>query len=240
MNVKEIKEKLVNEKTHDFGSLRQLTAMLRGPEGCPWDREQDHKTIRSDIIEETYEVAEAIDNDDAKLLKEELGDVLFQVMFHSRISEENGDFSIDDVIQGIVDKMIVRHPHVFGDTIVASSGEVLDNWETIKRAEKSRDTLEDVLNAVPKQYPALMRTKKLIKKARKNGIDAGSDCENTEKMKSLVAALEGSEGAERQKILNEIIFCALLLCAPDSDPERDLAWRADRFIKECIGKAEEK
>ena len=117
MTTEEKKKQLVNEKNHDFNSLRMLTEVLRGKGGCPWDMEQTHESIRNDIIEETYEVVEVIDNYDPKLLREELGDVLFQVMFHSRIEEEAGRFSVDDVINEVCEKMISRHPHVFGDGI---------------------------------------------------------------------------------------------------------------------------
>ena len=121
---------------YKFEDLRAIMEMLRGEGGCPWDREQTHKSIRKDLIEETYEVIEAIDNDDAHLLCEELGDLLLQVVFHARISEEAGEFNADDVADGICKKLILRHPHVFGDVQVSSSGEVLDNWEKIKKEEK--------------------------------------------------------------------------------------------------------
>ena len=166
MEIKELKKKLVTEEKHDFESLCQLAQVLRSEEGCMWDREQDHRSIRTDIIEETYEVVEAIDTDDMTLLREELGDVLFQVMFHSQIEKEKGTFEISDVIGDVIDKMVLRHPHVFGEVKVGSSGEILDNWDKIKTVEKSRLTLRETLEAVPKQYPALLRAKKVVKKAR--------------------------------------------------------------------------
>ena len=128
---------------YTFSDLRAIMEMLRSEDGCPWDREQTHKSIRKDLIEETYEVVEAIDNDDSHLLCEELGDLLLQVAFHSRISEEAGEFNIDDVADGICKKLILRHPHVFGEVKVSDSGEVLDNWEKIKKEEKQRNTLSD-------------------------------------------------------------------------------------------------
>ena len=128
LNINELKNKLKTENKHDFESLRTLVEILRSEDGCPWDREQTHTSIRNDLIEETYEVVEGIDKDDRELIREELGDVMFQVMFHSRIEEEQGVFSVDDVINDICAKMIFRHPHVFGDISVEGSAQVLDNW----------------------------------------------------------------------------------------------------------------
>lgn len=159
------KEILVNEKKHDFDSLVSLTAALREPGGCPWDREQTHKSVRGCLIEETYEVVEGIDKDDKALLCEELGDLLFQVLFHARIEEEQGNFDIGDVIDGITEKMINRHPHVFGSVKVSGTGEVLDNWDAIKKEEKSLESDADQLRRVPPYLPALMRAQKIQKKA---------------------------------------------------------------------------
>lgn len=224
----ELREKLKNEKTHDFESLRELTAVLRGEGGCPWDREQTHESIRNDLIEETYEVIEAIDNADPVLLREELGDVMFQVLFHSRIEEEKGSFSVDDVINDICAKMILRHPHVFGDITVDGSGEVLENWDKIKKLEKNRKTVSESMESVPKQLPALMRAQKIAKKAKKNGFNFGSATEQNELMKELAASLEGAEGELRQSLINEIIFTAAIMS--DMDAERGLSELTDRFI----------
>ncbi len=141
MTIDEKKNLLKTEERHNMNSLLTLVEVLRSDEGCPWDREQNHKTIRNDLIEETYEVVEAIDKDDCGLLKEELGDVLFQVIFHAEIERENGSFTLEDIIGGIVDKMILRQPHVFGEVMVSGSGEVLVNWEQIKKKEKSSKTV---------------------------------------------------------------------------------------------------
>ena len=118
---------------YNFEDLLKIMEVLRSPEGCPWDREQTHESIRKDFIEETYEVIEAINKKDKELLCEELGDVLLQVAFHVQIEKEEGSFGIEEVTDGVCKKLIERHPHVFGEVKVSSTGEVLDNWDTIKR-----------------------------------------------------------------------------------------------------------
>jgi tetrapyrrole methylase family protein / MazG family protein len=226
MNTEEKKKKLVTEEKHDFDSLRMLTEVLRGKGGCPWDIEQTHESIRNDIIEETYEVVEAIDNADKKLLREELGDVMFQVMFHSRIEEEAGNFSVEDVINDVCEKMITRHPHVFGDVSVNNSDDVLNNWEQIKKAEKDRKTVKESMQSVPKQLPALMRTRKIVKKAKKDLYDFNVTEDN---IVSLAEKLKTSAGSERVKILTEIIFDAVVL-AGDADSEKNLGDKTDEFV----------
>ena len=230
MNIAELKRKLTTEETHNFDSLCLLVELLRSEEGCMWDREQDHKSIRSDIIEETYEVVEAIDSDDMTLLREELGDVLFQVMFHSQIEREKGTFTVEDVIGDVIDKMILRHPHVFGEVKVGSSGQILDNWEKIKTVEKSRLTVRETLEAVPKQYPALLRAKKVVKKARKNGIEVEA---NEDTLASLVEKLRCAGADERDDILTEIIFTSVVLSGEGDDVEKNLSFRVNDFIREC-------
>ena len=156
--------------------LRKIMVILRSPEGCPWDRVQTHKSIRQDLLEEAYETAEAIDCESDEMLCEELGDVLLQVMFHSRIAEEEGRFTVDDVYTGVCKKMIERHPHIFGDVKVDSVDDVLTNWDAIKQNSKKRDTLNEQLEGVCKALPALMLASKYVSKCLKNGIEvSGSD-----------------------------------------------------------------
>jgi len=230
-DMQDLKCKLKNEEKHDFTSLRQLVAVLRGKDGCPWDAEQTHTSIRTDLIEETYEVVEAIDTANSALLREELGDVLFQILFHSYIAEQAGEFTIDDVIGDIVDKMILRHPHVFGNVTVEDSEQVLDNWENIKKIEKSRKTVKEQLWAVPKQFPALIRAKKVAKKARKAGWDFGTEEEGMDRINRLVSALPDASAEEKQKILTEIIFESVVLAGPDADVEKNLGDRLNGFIE---------
>ena len=166
MTVAEKKKMLLDKAAEGYGfeDLITVVEVLRSEEGCPWDREQDHKSIRRDFIEETYEVIEAIDNEDPVLMQEELGDLLLQVTFHAQIEKEAGKEGIDGVVNNICVKLIHRHPHVFGNVVADTSEQVLDNWDKIKVEEKHRDTLTSQLKAIPRQLPALMRAQKVGKK----------------------------------------------------------------------------
>ena len=157
--------KAAKGESYCFDDLVLVMEMLRGKGGCPWDMEQTHKSIRNDFIEETYEVIEAIDTENSELLREELGDVLLNVVFHARIEEEVGAFDMDDVVNDICVKMIHRHPHVFADVSVENSADVLKNWDKIKGEEKQRVTVTDKLRAIPPMFPALLRAQKVGKKA---------------------------------------------------------------------------
>ena len=155
---------LVSKETpYTYEDLITVVELLRSEGGCPWDMEQTHKSIRNDFIEETYEVIEAIDTEDPALLREELGDVLLQVVFHARIEEEQDVFGMPEVANDICAKLIHRHPHVFGTVEVENSAEVLRNWEAIKGEEKQRITMTDKLRAIPPMYPALMRAQKVCR-----------------------------------------------------------------------------
>lgn len=156
---------------YSFSDLVGIMALLRSEDGCPWDREQDHQTLKRYLIEETYEVLEAIDLKDRKKLCEELGDVLLQIVFHGRIAEEEGTFTIEDIITGISRKMILRHTHVFGEDKADTAEEVVVNWEEIKKKEKGISKQTDVLKDVPANLPALMRSYKVQQKASQVGFD---------------------------------------------------------------------
>ncbi len=149
--------------------LLEIMSLLRSDDGCPWDKEQTHESIRKNLIEETYEVVEAIDNEDAPLMREELGDLLLQVVFHSQIAKESGEFTFDEVSDEICRKLIIRHPHIFADVKADTADKVLDNWDAIKAQTKHRDTLYDDMQSVSKALPSLMRAQKVAKKARKAG-----------------------------------------------------------------------
>ena len=231
MTTEERKEKLMGERVHDVASAVELVRVLRSEEGCPWDREQDHHSIRTEFIEETYEAVEAIDREDSELLREELGDVLFQVLFHTEIEREAGRFTLEDVTTELVNKMIYRHPHVFGKTKVSGTGEVLDNWDRLKTAEKSRDTLYDVLNAVPKQYPALLRAKKIAKKARKGGADFGTDEEQSAALVSLAEEIGRTGGEERDRLIARLIWQAVRMASPEADTEKDVGDLLNAFTE---------
>ena len=152
-----------------INQLLAVMAKLRSPKGCPWDREQDHMTLRRHAIEEVYELIDAIEAGDDHEMAEELGDLLLQVVFHCQMAKERGAFDFEQVAQNIADKLIRRHPHVFGKTKVKNVDEVWANWEKIKRAEKkgTRHERPSALDGIPKHLPALLRAEKLVKKARK-------------------------------------------------------------------------
>jgi uncharacterized protein YabN with tetrapyrrole methylase and pyrophosphatase domain len=156
--------------------IRQLVAVmaaLRAPDGCPWDREQDHRSLRSHAVEEVYELIDAIEAGDDVEMAEELGDLLLQVVFHAQLASERGAFDFDGVCQRLVDKLVRRHPHVFGSVTVDGIDQVWANWESIKKAEKagSRHERKSALDGVPRHLPALMRAQKLLKKAAKAGLE---------------------------------------------------------------------
>ena len=223
------KQKLISEARHDFGSLRLLTKVLRDPDGCPWDREQDHKSIRNDMIEECYEVVEAIDTENGELLREELGDVLFQVMFHARIEEEKGNFTIEDVINDISAKMIHRHPHVFGTVEADTSEQVLANWEVIKKEEKSRKTVKESMESVPTMLPALMRAQKIAGKAMKDGYNFGTE---EELWQAISAIGPGRDKAESLANLTKVVSLAAILTKKlDGDLEGQVQKDTSEFIK---------
>ena len=156
---------------YGIDDLIRIMELLRSPEGCPWDREQTHKSIRRNMLEEAYEAAEAIDQEDPTHLKEELGDVLLQVVFHARMAQEAGQFTFDDVVDGICKKLVFRHPHVFGAVDAPDTDKALSAWEAQKREEKGQKTAADTLDAVARSLPALTRAEKIQEKARKAGFD---------------------------------------------------------------------
>lgn len=156
---------------YNMDDLKHIMELLRSPEGCPWDKEQTHQSIRRNMLEEAYEVAEAIDENDPAHLKEELGDVLLQVVFHARMAEEAGLFNFDDVVDGIAQKLVFRHPHVFGTVEADNTDQALNTWDAQKQVEKDQKTAGDTLDAVARSLPALMRAEKIQAKAQKAGFD---------------------------------------------------------------------
>ena len=159
------------KERYNVNDLIKIMEMLRSENGCPWDREQTHESIRMNFLEEAYEACDAIDNKNDENLKEELGDVLMQVVFHSRIAEEAGKYNFDDVANDVCQKLVFRHPHVFGDVDVNSSSEVLDVWDKMKLQEKKSTSYTSEMDRVPKALPALMYSEKIQKRARKAGFD---------------------------------------------------------------------
>ena len=213
--------------------LEEIVRILRAPGGCPWDAEQTHQSIRRNFLEEAYEAVEAIDEGSPEHLEEELGDVLLQVVMHARMEQEAGRFDLDGVADGICKKLIYRHPHVFGDVAVSGTGEVLSNWEALKRKEKGQATNTDALEAVARSLPALWRAEKVQKKARKAGFDwpdvSGALDKLSEELEELkTAAAEGTNVAEE---LGDLLFSAVNAARfLKVDPEDALNGATDKFI----------
>lgn len=233
---------LLSKERYYFDDLVTLMEVLRGEGGCPWDREQTHKSIRKDFIEETYEVIEAIDTDDKKLLREELGDVLLQVVFHARIEEEAGEFNIDDVANDICEKLIHRHPHIFADVSISGSSDVLRNWEAIKSEEKSRNTVTDKLRAIPPMLPALMRAQKVGKKASMfdfNDTDAVFS-KLYEEISELKDAIENGSDKDRFEELGDVLLTVTSLARKIGvDSEEALSGSVNKFIDRFASLEEE-
>ncbi|MEG0895117.1 MAG: nucleoside triphosphate pyrophosphohydrolase, partial [Oscillospiraceae bacterium] len=175
---------------YNINDLLEIMKILRAQ--CPWDKQQTHKTIRNNFIEETYEAVEAIDTDDYELLKEELGDVLLQVIFHSQMASEKDIFDFNDVCNDIVKKLIERHPHIFGDVKVNSTEDVLNNWNEIKKKQKGQETATKNLQSVSRSLPALMRSEKVQDRARKAGFDYPNVSMALDDLKSEIIELENA------------------------------------------------
>ena len=223
------------KSNYRFSDLVEIVAILRGEGGCPWDAVQTHTTIKKDLIEETYEVIEAINKDDKALLQEELGDLLLQAVFHTQIETEAGTFNIDDVADGICKKLIVRHPHVFGEVKVDGVADVLSNWDDIKRQTKGQKTTTQAMQAVPRELPALMRSTKIQKKAAKAGFDwsdvSGALDKLEEEIAELRAAIAGGTDEEAADELGDVLFSAVNVSRfIDVDAEEALTAATDKFF----------
>ncbi len=227
------------KEKYTLSDIRELVAILRSDDGCAWDREQTHQSVRNAMIEETYEFIEGLDKNDQTLMREELGDVLFQVFFHARIAEEDKEFDIDDIADEICKKMVLRHPHVFGDVTVKDSGEVLKNWETIKKAEKSRDTLEKQLDSVSKALPSLIRAEKLLSRCKKEGVSVERDPEKL--IRNISEKAEALTPDADSRVIGELLFAvANLSYALKINSEQALYETNDNFIRETTNKEEHK
>lgn len=212
------------KENYGVQDLARIVSVLRGPGGCPWDGEQTHASIRRDMLEEAYEVVEAIDQNDPEHLKEELGDVLLQVVFHTSLEQEQNGLTLDEVADGVCKKLIYRHPHVFGEVTVSGTGEVLSNWEKLKRAEKGQVTNTDALEAVARSLPALWRAEKVQKKAEKAGCAMPDAAQCIERLTKDVEQLQ-ADGIGR------LLFDVVALCrARGVDPEVALGEATDDFI----------
>ncbi|WP_027964454.1 nucleoside triphosphate pyrophosphohydrolase [Halalkalibacillus halophilus] len=219
---------------HHFGVLREVIATLRGPNGCPWDRKQTHETLRKYLIEEAYEVIEAIEAGDDDHLADELGDLLLQVMLHSQIAEGDGFFTVDDVIRNITDKMIERHPHVFAEVNVETSEDVVTNWEAIKQQGKPKQ--DSVLNDRNRSLPRLLYAEEIQKKVAKVGFDWKEEASTVEKLeeeiKEFQEAVANLSKEEMEKEYGDILFTAVNIARHYKiNPEIALNRTCETFVK---------
>ena len=215
-----------------FSQFVETIRQLRGPNGCPWDQEQTHQTLKACLIEECYELAEAIDNDDTDNMAEELGDVLLQVVIHAVIAEETKRFSLDAIIQRVNQKMIDRHPHVFGDVKLETSKEVINKWDELKGKKN------DIFSGIPTQLPALMKANKIQKKVAKQGFDWPTVLlvfdKLTEELKEVQTELEKPflDKAKLTEEVGDVLFTAVNMCRKLSiDPEEALNLSNEKFKK---------
>ena len=237
-----VKPASFEERTrYGYYDLVAVMQRLRAPGGCPWDREQTHESLKGDLIEECYELNDAIDEQDDAHIIEELGDVLMDVVFHSTIADEQGRFNENDVADGIVKKMIYRHPHVFGTEKAESSADVLKRWDELKQKEKNQKTQKEVLCAVPKRFPALMRSAKVQKRARKVGFDWNDADEAMpkvyEELDELKAAMQGKGDLPEEA--GDLLFAVVnVIRLLGLDCEQILHDATDKFITR-FGRMEE-
>jgi nucleoside triphosphate diphosphatase len=219
-----------------FAELVRIMERLRAPGGCPWDREQTRESIKPYLIEEAYEVAEAIEDNNIDELRTELGDLLLQIVFHSEMAREEGLFTVEDVVRGISEKMIRRHPHVFSDTEVKDSGEVLRNWARIKAEERKDSDDTSTVAGVPRAMPALLRSHRLSEKASRVGFDWDNANEVLDKVREEVAELETAvqlgNPSDVEAELGDLLFALTSLGRHLGIQSEDALHRAnDRFIR---------
>jgi tetrapyrrole methylase family protein/MazG family protein len=223
-------------KKYTYSDLLDIMAKLRSPGGCPWDREQDHKTLKRYLIEEAYEVLEAIDDESPDKLCDELGDLLLQVIFHARIAQENGQFDMGDVVNAVSTKMVKRHRHVFGEEDAETPDDVMRIWEQVKREEKGHETQTKVLKSVPGNLPALMRSYKVQEKAAQVGFD-WDHAEDAfkkvqEEVMELKEALDGGDAGKIEEEIGDLLFAVVNVSRfYKVQPELALTATVNKFIR---------
>ncbi|MBR4554000.1 MAG: nucleoside triphosphate pyrophosphohydrolase [Ruminococcus sp.] len=222
---------ILAKKSYNVYDLADIVKVLRSENGCPWDKVQTHESIRKDLLEEVYEVLEAIDCKDPAMLREELGDVLLQVVFHCQIETEQSVFDLDSVADEVCKKLILRHPHVFGDVNADTVEKVLTNWDAIKKEEKGQETFTDTLKSVPKVFPSLMRAQKLTKRAGRAGVDLADKDQVIGLIKAQLDRIGGCEGCDDEALGNMLLLCAELARLTGGDAEEALGFECDRFTE---------
>lgn len=217
------------DRKHDIEDLRTIMRILRSEEGCPWDKVQTHESIRQDCLEEAYEVCDAIDREDMDDLKEELGDLLLQVVFHSCIEEEKENFTFDDVCDGVSNKLIHRHPHVFKDREQYIGAEKYDMWESAKREEHDQHSTAEALEGVAHTLPSIWRMSKIIKKARKAGYEETIDLRSD--MNKLLDSLESEECKDLEQNYANMMTSLIYSMYDKIDLEKTLQDASDKWIE---------
>ena len=220
---------------YNFYDLVDILKELRSENGCPWDKVQTHESIKKNLIEETYETIEAINKQNPDMLREELGDMLMQVIFHAQIETEQGNFDIDDVADENCKKLIERHPHVFGEVQADTVDAVLTNWDAIKRKSKGQKTTSEAIDSVPRELPALMRAQKIQSKAAKAGFDwdeiGGAIDKLYEEIGELRQAVLNKDEANINEELGDVLFSAVNVSRfADVDAEESLTASTDKFV----------
>lgn len=226
---------ILQKESYNVYDLVEIVKILRSENGCPWDKVQTHQSIRKDFLEEVYEVIEAIDYDNSDMLLEELGDVLLQVVFHTEIENEKKVFDLDDVANDICKKLIIRHPHVFGDVQADNVDTVLKNWDSIKKETKGQESYTDTLKSVPKVFPSLMRAQKLGKRASRAGMDfndvEGAFSSLEDETEELKQALDTGNKNDIAEELGDLLFsCCNVARKLDLDAEELLTAANEKFI----------
>lgn len=223
------------KQRYNIDDLVAIIKVLRAPGGCPWDREQTHESIKKNFIEETYEVVEAINKNSSDMLREELGDVLLQIVLHTQMEEEKGSFTFDDVANDIVQKLVIRHPHVFADVVADNTAEALNSWDAAKLKSKGQKTQTESMLSVPRELPALMRAQKIQHKAAKIGFDwdnaDGAFKKLYEEINELKTAMEHGSRAEIDDELGDVLFsCVNISRFVGADSEEALTASTDKFL----------
>lgn len=224
---------------YNIEDLIRIVEVLRAPGGCPWDREQTHQSIKKNFIEETYEVIEAINKDDAEGLREELGDVLLQVLLHCQMESEKGVFDFNDVANDLCKKLVVRHPHVFGEKSAQNEAEALERWDEIKLKTKGMKKQSEAMLKVPREFPALMRAQKIQEKAAKAGFDWNDENGAIEKLfeeiNELKTALSGGNQNEISDEMGDVLFsCVNISRFARADAEEALSASTDKFLSRYL------
>ena len=220
---------------YNFSDLLSIITALRAPDGCPWDREQTHESIRKNFIEETYEVVEAINKKNPDMLREELGDVLLQIALHCEMEREKGNFDFNDVIHDIVYKLVIRHPHVFGDVVANNGAEALVSWDAAKEKSKGNRKASENMDSVPRELPALMRAQKVQKRAAKVGFDwdssDGAFDKLDEEINELKIAVAHGDSSEIEEEFGDVLFSAVNISRfLNLDSEEALTGATDKFV----------